>query len=227
MMTRSQTNAYKVASAEAYKVASAEAYKVASAEAYNNASCEASPVGVRISPRFSEPVLRRSARLNAQNGGSHSNPQKKDSHRSVPVHLVSSVCGKQLEPRRSNRLNPQNKFVEPSVKMTIEEQEDDGVFIRRSSRLVSQPKCYVDPDDYFDLDNDSDDEDYNPKYDMAVDLDDDVYVSSDKRVRPRSIPFDVDEDIKFDFDEASRAWRQNKRSIGNGMFAYRTRSCSK
>ena len=223
MMTRSQTNAYKVASAEAYNAtasaeaynatASAEAYKVASDEAYNTASSEASPVGVRRSPRFSEPVLRRSNRLN---------PQKEDSHRSVPVHLVSSVCGKQLEPRRSNRLNPQNKFVEPSVKMTIEEQEDDGVFIRRSSRLVSQPKCYVDPDDYFDLDNDSDDEDYNPKYDMEHD----VYVSSDKRVRPRSIPFDVDEDIKFDFDEASCAWRQNKRSIGNGMFAYRTRSRS-
>ena len=110
--------------------------------------------------------------------------------------------------------------------MTIEEHEDDGVFIRRSKRLVSQPKTYL-TNHYFDLDNDSDDEDYNPKYDMAVDLDDDVYVSSDKRVRPRSIPFDVDEDIKFDFDEASRAWRQNKRSIGNGMFAYRTRSCSK
>jgi hypothetical protein len=104
--------------------------------------------------------------------------------------------------------------------MTIEEQEDDdGVFIRRSKRLVSQPKCYVDPNDYFDLDNESDDEDYNPKYDMAHNV-------LDKRVRPRSIPFDVDEDIKFDFDEASRAWRQNKRSIGNGMFAYRTRSRS-
>jgi hypothetical protein len=103
--------------------------------------------------------------------------------------------------------------------MTIEEQEDDGVFIRRSKRLVSQPKTYL-TNHYFDLDNESDDEDYNPKYDMD---DDDV---SDKRVRPRSIPFDVDEDIKFDFDEASRAWRQNKRSIGNGMFAYRTRSRS-
>jgi hypothetical protein len=105
--------------------------------------------------------------------------------------------------------------------MTIEE-DDDGVFIRRSSRLASHPKTYL-TNHYFDLDNESDDEDYNPKYDMA---DDDVYVSN-KRVRPRSIPFDVDEDIKFDFDEASRAWRQNKRSIGNGMFAYRTRSCSK
>jgi hypothetical protein len=104
--------------------------------------------------------------------------------------------------------------------MTIEE-DDDGVFIRRSARLVSQPKTYL-TNHYFDLDNESDDEDYNPKYDM----DNDVYVSESKRVRPRSIPFDVDEDIKFDFDEASRAWRQNKRSIGNGMFAYRTRSCS-
>lgn len=201
-MTRSQTNAYKVASSEAYIAPSSEA----------------SPVGVRRSPRFSEPVLRRSNRLN---------PQKEDSHRSVPVHLVSSITigvGKHLEPRRSNRLNPQlsnNHSVEPSVKMTIEEQEDDGIFIRRSARLVSQPKTYL-TNHYFDLDNESDDEDYNPKYDM----DDDVYVSSDKRVRPRSIPFDVDEDIKFNFDEASCAWRQNKRSIGNGMFAYRTRSSS-
>lgn len=193
MMTRSQTNAYN-----------------ASVEAYTNASSEASPVGVRRSPRFSEPVLRRSNRLNPQRKDSHS---KEDSHLSVPVHLVSSV----VEPRRSSRLNP---VVEPSVKMTIEE-DDDGIFIRRSKRLVSQPKTYL-TNHYFDLDNESDDEDYNPKYDM----DNDYVLSESKRVRPRSIPFDVDEDIKFDFDEASRAWRQNKRSIGNGMFAYRTRSCS-
>ena len=206
MMTRSQTLA------NAYTNASAEAYKAPSSEAYKAPSSEASPVGVRRSPRFSEPVLRRSSRLN---------PQKEDSHLSVPVHLVSSITigvGKHLEPRRSNRLNP---VAEPSVKMTIEE-DDDGIFIRRSARLVSQPKTYL-TNHYFDLDNESDDEDYNPKYDMD---DDDVYVSSDKRVRPRSIPFDVDEDIKFDFDEASCAWRQNKRSIGNGMFAYRTRSSS-
>ena len=207
MMTRSQTNANNATAS--------------TSEAYNNAS----PVGVRRSPRFSEPVLRRSARLNTQNGVSHS---KEDSHCSVPVHLVSSITigvGKHLEPRRSNRLNPQlsnNHSVEPSVKMTIEEQEDDGVFIRRSKRLVSQPKTYL-TNHYFDLDNESDDEDYNPKYDM----DDDYVLSESKRVRPRSIQFDVDEDIKFDFDEASRAWRQNKRSIGNGMFAYRTRSSSK
>ena len=199
MMTRSQTNANNATAS--------------TSEAYNNAS----PVGVRRSPRFSEPVLRRSNRLNPQKEVSHS---KEDSHRSVPVHLVSSVqvgVGKHLEPRRSSRLNP---VVEPSVKMTIEE-DDDGIFIRRSKRLVSQPKTYL-TNHYFDLDNESDDEDYNPKYDM----DNDYVLSESKRVRPRSIPFDVDEDIKFDFDEASRAWRQNKRSIGNGMFAYRTRSCS-
>jgi len=213
MMTRSQTLAYNA---------------TASSEAYNAPSSEASPVGVRRSPRFSEPLLRRSPRLNPK-VDSH---QKVDSHLSVPVHLVSSITigvGKHLEPRRSTRLNTQNggspplrlnpSVVEPSVKMTIEEQEDDGVFIRRSKRLVSQPKTYL-TNHYFDLDNESDDEDYNPKYDMAHNV-------LDKRVRPRSIPIDVDEDIKFDFDEASRAWRQNKRSIGNGMFAYRTRSCSK
>jgi hypothetical protein len=202
MMTRSQTNN--------------NAYNAASVEAYNAPSSEASSSGPRRSPRFSEPVLRRSTRLNTQNGGSSPfglNPQKEDSHRSVPVHLVSSV----VEPRRSSRLI---KLVEPSVKMTIEE-DDDGVFIRRSARLVSQPKTYL-TNHYFDLDNESDDEDYNPKYDM----DNDYVLSESKRVRPRSIPFDVDEDIKFDFDEASCAWRQNKRSIGNGMFAYRTRSMS-
>ncbi len=184
------------------------------------ASSKASPEGLRRSPRFSQPVLRRSARLNP-NVDTH---PKVDSHHPVPVHLVSSVCEKKLEPRRSKRLNPHsnlNPVSEPSVKMTIEE-EDDGVFIRRSSRLISQPKCYVDPNDYFDLDNDSDDEDYNPKYDTSAD----DFVSEKRSFRPRSIPFDVDEDIKFDFDEASRAWRQNKRSIGNGMFKYRTRSCS-
>ena len=105
--------------------------------------------------------------------------------------------------------------------MTIEEDDDDGVFIRRSSRLASQPKTYL-TNHYFDLDNESDDEDYNPKHDTSAD----DFVSEKRSFRPRSIPFDVDEDIKFNFDEASRAWRQNKRSIGNGMFAYRTRSCS-
>ena len=37
-------------------------------------------------------------------------------------------------------------------------------------------------------------------------------------------------DVNIDFDEASEAWRSNKKSIGNGMFKYvgmRTRSSSK
>lgn len=37
-------------------------------------------------------------------------------------------------------------------------------------------------------------------------------------------------DVNIDFDEASDAWRSNKKSIGNGMFKYigmRTRSSSK
>lgn len=197
MMTRSQTLANAIASSKAY------------------------PEGLRRSPRFSQPVLRRSSRLNPK---VDSHP-KEDSHHPVPVHLVSSVCEKKLEPRRSKRLNPHsnlNPVSEPSVKMTIEEDDDDdGVFIRRSSRLASQPKTYL-TNHYFDLDNESDDEDYNPKYDSSAD----DFVAEKRSFRPRSIPFDVDEDIKFDFDEASRAWRQNKRSIGNGMFKYRTRSRS-
>ena len=27
-------------------------------------------------------------------------------------------------------------------------------------------------------------------------------------------------DVQFDFDESSRAWRSNKRSIGNGCYSY-------
>jgi len=37
-------------------------------------------------------------------------------------------------------------------------------------------------------------------------------------------------DVNIDFDEASDAWRANKKSVGNGMFKYvgmRTRSSSK
>jgi hypothetical protein len=59
------------------------------------------------------------------------------------------------------------------------------------------PAFYKDIDQFFDLDNDDDDEDYTPKAELDVDI---------------------------DFDEASRAWRQNKRPLGNGMFIYNTRS---
>jgi hypothetical protein len=62
------------------------------------------------------------------------------------------------------------------------------------------PSFYKDIDQFFDLDNDDDDEDYTPKAELDVDI---------------------------DFDEASRAWRQNKRPLGNGMFSYNTRSKTK
>jgi hypothetical protein len=29
--------------------------------------------------------------------------------------------------------------------------------------------------------------------------------------------------VNIDFDEASKAWRSNKKSVGNGMFTYRKR----
>jgi hypothetical protein len=34
-------------------------------------------------------------------------------------------------------------------------------------------------------------------------------------------------DDEFDFDESSRAWRQNKTYVGNGMFNYNLRSRSR
>lgn len=31
----------------------------------------------------------------------------------------------------------------------------------------------------------------------------------------------------FDFDEASAAWRANKKSVGNGMYVYKCMECSR
>jgi hypothetical protein len=39
--------------------------------------------------------------------------------------------------------------------------------------------------------------------------------------------YNPESDDEIDFDEASRAWRQNKTHIGNGMFKYNTRSRSR
>lgn len=43
---------------------------------------------------------------------------------------------------------------------------------------------------------------------------------------PESDNDDIDFEDSIDFEEASRAWRQNKTHIGNGMFKYNTRSRS-
>lgn len=48
-----------------------------------------------------------------------------------------------------------------------------------------------------------------------------TYDDDDSDYYPES---DCESDIDIDFEEASRAWRQNKTHIGNGMFKYNTRS---
>ena len=48
-----------------------------------------------------------------------------------------------------------------------------------------------------------------------------TYDDDDSDYYPES---DCESDIDINFEEASRAWRQNKTHIGNGMFKYNTRS---
>jgi hypothetical protein len=102
--------------------------------------------------------------------------------------------------RRSTRLASNASNASQRSSNIIEDEEPE--VLRRSQRLSSKPTSsfYKDIDQFFDLDNDDDDEDYTPKAELDVDI---------------------------DFDEASRAWRQNKRPLGNGMFSYNTRSKTK
>ena len=99
--------------------------------------------------------------------------------------------------RLANRSSAGNASNERSSSNLDEDEEPE--VLRRSQRLSSKPisSFYKDIDQFFDLDNDEDDEDYTPKAELKVDI---------------------------VFDEASRAWRQNKRPLGNGMFSYNTRS---
>jgi hypothetical protein len=147
-----------------------------------------------------EVVIRRSTRL----AGNASKASKANSQR-------SSNIIEDEEPefviRRSTRLasqrskaSQQSNGSNASSSNIIEDEEPE--VLRRSQRLSSKPTSsfYKDIDQFFDLDNDDDDEDYTPKAELDVDI---------------------------DFDEASRAWRQNKRPLGNGMFSYNTRSKTK
>jgi len=146
-----------------------------------------------------EVVLRRSTRL-ANQSNERSNNIIEDEEPEVS-RLASNARSNNLdEPevviRRSTRLagNASNE----RSSSNLDEDEEPEV-LRRSQRLSSKPisSFYKDIDQFFDLDNDEDDEDYTPKAELKVDI---------------------------VFDEASRAWRQNKRPLGNGMFSYNTRS---
>jgi hypothetical protein len=110
--------------------------------------------------------------------------------------------------KHSNNLDENEVVIRRSTRLANNERsnnldENEGCkVLRRSQRLASKPvpSFYKDIDQFFELDNDEDDEDYTPKTELSVDI---------------------------DFDEASRAWRQNKRPLGNGMFSYNTRSKTK
>jgi hypothetical protein len=113
----------------------------------------------------------------------------------------------------------------------------DIVEVRRRSERIKQspPVDYVklsgensfsEPQDYLELDLD---EDYNPKYDLSVIVDDEddeeaEYIHHRLSELAASPLSERRYDANIDFDVASVAWRRNKRPIGNGMFAYRSRT---
>ena len=140
--------------------------------------------------------------------------------------------------RRSLRLNPHLQQVEDETPITM-----DIVEVRRRSERIKQspPVDYLklsgensfseqndlaDPQDYLELDLD---EDYNPKYDLSVIVDDEddeeaEYIHHRLSELAASPLSERRYDANIDFDVASVAWRRNKRPIGNGMFTYRTRT---
>ena len=154
------------------------------------------------------------------------------------------LVGRYQEPilRRSARLNPPSRLnphlqVEDETPITM-----DIVEVRRRSERIKQatPVDYVklsgensfsEPQDYLELDLD---EDYNPKYDLSVIVDDEddeeaEYIHhrlSELAASPLASQMASNRtyDANIDFDVASVAWRRNKRPIGNGMFAYRSRT---
>jgi len=165
----------------------------------------------------------------------------KDSNNTVVINSPRRsirLIGRYQEPllRRSIRLNPPLQ-VEDETPITM-----DIVEVRRSERIKhTTPVDYVklsgknelaEPQDYMELDKD---EDYNPKYDLSVIVDDDddeeaEYIHhrlNELAASPLAYQSPLayrQYDANIDFDVASVAWRRNKRPIGNGMFAYRTRT---
>jgi len=135
--------------------------------------------------------------------------------------------------RLSSMLSPPLQ-VEDETPITM-----DIVEVRRRSDRIKQstPVDYLnlsgenefsDPQDYFDLDNDSD---YNPKYDLSINVDDDeddetqyIHHRLSELTHSPLASLSRRYDANIDFDVASVAWRRNKHPIGNGMFAYRTRT---
>jgi hypothetical protein len=114
----------------------------------------------------------------------------------------------------------------------------DIVEVRRRSERIKQspPVDYLklsgensfaelaDPQDYMDLDSD-----YNPNYDLSVIVDDEddeeaEYIHHRLNELAASPLSERRYDANIDFDVASVAWRRNKRPIGNGMFAYKSRT---
>ena len=162
-----------------------------------------------------EVVIRRSTRLanrssagNASNERSSSNLNEDEEPEVVvrrSTRLANNERSSNLDQpevviRRSTRLaNRSNASNASSASSNNLDEDEEPEVLRRSQRLSGKPtpSFYKDIDQFFDLDNDDDDEDYTPKAELKVDI---------------------------DFDEASRAWRQNKRPLGNGMFSYNTRS---
>lgn len=140
-----------------------------------------------------EVVIRRSTRVAKRSNTSNasSNNLNEDEEPEVVIRRSTRLAGKACN--SSNASNASN-----ASSNNLDEDEEPEV-LRRSQRLASKPisSFYKDIDQFFDLDNDEDDEDYTPKAELKVDI---------------------------DFDEASRAWRHNKRPLGNGMFSYNTRS---
>ena len=148
------------------------------------------------------------------------------------------LVGRYQEPilRRSLRLNPPSRLnphlqVEDETPITM-----DIVENRRSERIkqatpvdyvkLSGENSFSEPQDYLELDLD---EDYNPKYDLSVIVDDEddeeaEYIHHRLSELAASPLSERRYDANIDFDVASVAWRRNKRPIGNGMFAYRSRT---
>jgi hypothetical protein len=144
------------------------------------------------------------------------------------------LVGRYQEPvlRRSLRLNPHLQ-VEDETPITM-----DIVEVRRRSERIKQshPVDYLklsgensfselaDPQDYLELDSD-----YNPKYDLSVIVDDEddeeaEYIHHRLSELAASPLSERRYDANIDFDVASVAWHRNKRPIGNGLFAYRSRA---
>ena len=146
------------------------------------------------------------------------------------------LVGRYQEPvlRRSARLNP--SLQETPITMDIVEVR------RRSERIKQSPPVdylklsgensfseLADPQAYMDLDSD-----YNPNYDLSVIVDDEddeeaEYIHhrlTELAASPLASQMASNRtyDANIDFDVASVAWRRNKRPIGNGMFAYRSRT---